>query len=80
MAIVRTSTPYNNTHEHAAVITRVWSDLDPATAAPGAVLVNLHVMPDASAPFSLTSVPFFDSKAEADASSLLNVSYWPPRI
>jgi hypothetical protein len=86
----------NGTDEQAAIITRVWSDQDPADGEP--VCVNLVVFPDCaqarlaggeSAPgfgaISRSSVKFYESRQAAlDALATLNykptVAYWPPKV
>lgn len=57
----------NGSHEHPAVINRVWSD----------TCVNLTVFPDCGAPVSKTSVVLNESLTEGDQSFAWR---WPPRV
>lgn len=52
------------TDEAPAIITRVWSDKEPAEAV---VLVNATVFPDLASPRPQGSIQLFETRAEAEA-------------
>lgn len=74
IVIVRTAQKFNDTNEHPAVITRVWGTGDTRE---GKVCVNLTVLPDCGAPFSMTSVNLYDERAECVG--LQHAAWWPDR-
>ena len=53
----------NGTDEAPAIITRVWGDKDPAVD--GKVLVNSTVFPDCGDQKLASSIPLFETRAEA---------------
>lgn len=48
--VVRTSTAFNGSHEHPAIVNKAWSP----------TMVNCTVLPDCGAPFTMTSVRIVD--------------------
>jgi hypothetical protein len=77
----------NGSIEHPAIITRVWSDQDPADAV---VLVNLTMFPDMESPKLHGSVQIFNTRAEAEAFRAEKIAqgwekgplvcFWPDRV
>lgn len=59
---------HNGSFVHPAIITRVWSD----------TYINVLLMPDACAPYTLTSVSLFDK--ENYGTNDAPVAYWPPIV
>lgn len=71
----------NGAMEHPAKLTRVWADDDTVDTA---ILVNLTVFPDCSAPRPQGSVLLFDKRDQAQAHRAGNptaiVAFWPERV
>jgi hypothetical protein len=73
----------NGTHEHPAIVTRVWSDQEPSEAT---VLCNLTVFPDCGTQAAITqgSVQIFDDRAAAENHLQANpgqfACFWPGRV
>jgi len=75
MAVVKgKSLVSNGIDEHPAVINRAWSPS----------CVNLTVFPDCGTSYSRTSVPFYQSREEAENYLVLNpnniAAFWPDRV
>lgn len=80
IVIVRTAKQYNGSHEHPAIINRVWGENDPADAKGSFVCVNVTVLPDCAPPFSLTSIALYETKAEAPEGVHQEACWWPGRV
>jgi hypothetical protein len=80
IVIVRTHESFNGSNEHPAVITRVWSNNDPAEAKGSFVCVNVTALPDLSAPVPMGSQQLFETKEEAEAAGSSSVAWWPERV
>jgi hypothetical protein len=66
--MVHTFGPWSNGHhEQCAIVTHVWGD----GSAPG-TLVNLHVFVDEGASLITSEVPWYPTRAEAEASMQAN--------
>lgn len=63
--VVRTQTSFNGSHEHPAIVNRVWSP----------DMVNCTVLPDCGTPFCMTSVHVYPSKEGAPEGS--NIGWHP---
>jgi len=70
MVIVRTPSPFNNSHFHPGIITHAWKD----------DYINVKVLPDCGAPYDETSVYLYQTKEEGEKSkNPTRFAYWPPR-
>lgn len=79
IVLVKTTQTFNGSDIHPAIVNRVWSTNDPAEAKGSFACVNVTVLPDGGAPFSLGSVQLFETEEEATASGSTSTCWWPPR-
>jgi hypothetical protein len=71
--------PSNGTAIMPAIITRMWSDGDPADAVGSNVCINVTAFPDNNAPRPISSISLFETEEEAISSGFAKVAWWPNR-
>ncbi len=57
----------NGSDEHAAIVTCVFSDKDPAIEKDEPIYVNCTVLPDLAAPYPQATIRLFETRQEAEA-------------
>lgn len=65
IVIIKHPSPFNGSHEHPAIINRVWNGTQARDGRYG--YINTTMFPDCGVPFSVTSVELFEDRATAEA-------------